>query len=264
MRISAFVLGLWLIMAMAGTLPSFDPHLVSLPDILKPPSTSHWLGTDELGRPILDRLLAGASVSLLVAVTTVSLSATIGIIIGLLAGYFGGIVDRVISRLIEVFLAFPGMLLAIAMAAMIGPGIDNVIFALAVMGWVGYARLVRVQVMALRQRDHVLAAVALGRTDLAIMIRHLLPLAMAPVWVEASFGLAGAVVAEAGLSFLGLGIQPPDASWGGMIRDGVRYLLVAPHLVLAPGMALFLVVLAANLFGDGLRDRFDVTSRNTP
>ncbi len=264
MRISAFVLGLWLIMAMAGRLPSLDPHLVSLPDILKPPSTSHWLGTDELGRPVLDRLLAGASVSLLVAVTTVSLSATIGIFIGLLAGYVGGIVDRVISRLIEVFLAFPGMLLAIAMAAMIGPGIDNVIFALAVMGWVGYARLVRVQVMALRQRDHVQAAVALGRTDLAIMIRHLLPLAMAPVWVEASFGLAGAVVAEAGLSFLGLGIQPPDASWGGMIRDGVRYLLVAPHLVLAPGMALFLVVLAANLFGDGLRDRFDVTSRNTP
>jgi peptide/nickel transport system permease protein len=173
-------------------------------------------------------------------------------------------VDRVISRVIEVFLAFPGMLLAIAMAAMIGPGIDNVIFALAVMGWVGYARLVRVQVMALRQRDHVLAAVALGRTDRAIMIRHLLPLAMAPVWVEASFGLAGAVVAEAGLSFLGLGIQPPDASWGGMIRDGVRYLLVAPHLVLAPGIALFLVVLAANLFGDGLRDRLDVTSHNTP
>jgi peptide/nickel transport system permease protein len=148
------------------------------------------------------------------------------------------------------------------MAAMIGPGIDNVIIALAVMGWVGYARLVRVQVLTLRQRDHVLAATALGRTDLAIMARHLLPLVMAPVWVEASFGLAGAVVAEAGLSFLGLGIQPPDASWGGMIRDGVRYLLVAPHLVMAPGLALFLTVLAANLFGDSLRDRFDVTSRN--
>jgi peptide/nickel transport system permease protein len=180
----------------------------------------------------------------------------------LTAGYFGGRVDRVISRLIEVFLAFPGMLLAIAMAAMIGPGIENVIIALATMGWVGYARLVRVQVLSLRRREHVLAAVALGRTDLAIMHRHLLPLVMAPVWVEASFGVAGAVVAEAGLSFLGLGIQPPDASWGGMIRDGVRYLLVAPHLVLAPGAALFLVVLAANLFGDALRDRLDVTSRN--
>ena len=264
MRISAIILAIWALMALLGTLPTLEPHAVNLPEILSPPSTGQWLGTDELGRPVLDRLLAGASVSLLVALTTVSLSAAIGIAVGLLAGYFGGILDRVISRLIEVFLAFPGMLLAIAMAAMIGPGIDNVIIALAVMGWVGYARLVRIQVMALRQRDHVHAAVALGRTDFSIMIRHLLPLVMAPVWVEASFGLAGAVVAEAGLSFLGLGIQPPDASWGGMIRDGVRYLLVAPHLVLAPGLALFLVVLAANLFGDGLRDRLDVTSRNTP
>lgn len=264
MRLAVVILCVWVLMALLGSLPSLEPHHVSLPEILTPPSAGFWLGTDELGRPVLDRLLAGASVSLLVALTTVTLSAVVGIAVGLIAGYFGGIVDRVISRVIEVFLAFPGMLLAIAMAAMIGPGIDNVIIALAVMGWVGYARLVRVQVLSLRQRDHVLAATALGRTDPAIMARHLLPLVMAPVWVEASFGLAGAVVAEAGLSFLGLGIQPPDASWGGMIRDGVRYLLVAPHLVLAPGVALFLVVLAANLFGDGLRDRLDVTSRSRP
>jgi peptide/nickel transport system permease protein len=200
---------------------------------------------------------------LLVALVSVAVSATIGIAVGLLAGYYGGWLDRVISRVIEVFLAFPGMLLAIAMAAMIGPGLDNVIIALSVMGWVGYARLVRVQVMALRQREHVLAAVALGRGDRSVMFRHLLPLVMAPVWVEASFGIAAAVIAEAGLSFLGLGIQPPEASWGGMIRDGVRYLLVAPHLVLAPGTSLFLVVMAANLLGDALRDRLDVTSRST-
>jgi len=264
MRLSGLILGIWLLMALIGTLSSLQPDRVVLPEILLPPSAGHPLGTDELGRPVLDRLLAGASVSLLVALTTVGLSAVIGITIGLLAGYFGGWVDRVTSRLIEVFLAFPGMLLAIAMAAMIGPGIDNVIIALAVMGWVGYARLVRVQVLSLRQREHVQAAVALGCNDLTIMRQHLLPLVMAPVWVEASFGLAGAVVAEAGLSFLGLGIQPPHASWGGMIRDGVRYLLVAPHLVLAPGIALFLVVLAANLFGDALRDRLDVTSRSRP
>jgi peptide/nickel transport system permease protein len=264
MRLPGLVLTLWVLMALAGLLPSLEPHRVALAEIFVTPSAGHWLGTDELGRPVLDRLLAGASVSLLVALTTVGLSALIGIAIGLLAGYFGGPVDRVISRLIEVFLAFPGMLLAIAMAAMIGPGIDNVIIALAVMGWVGYARLVRVQVLSLRRREHVLAASALGRGHLAIMGRHLLPLVMAPVWVEASFGLAGAVVAEAGLSFLGLGIQAPDASWGGMIRDGVRYLLVAPHLVLAPGIALCLVVLAANLFGDALRDRLDVTSRSRP
>jgi peptide/nickel transport system permease protein len=263
MRVPSLILGLWLLMALGSGLPMLEPQRVSLPEIFTPPGAQHWLGTDELGRPVLDRLLAGARVSLLVAVTTVALSALIGIAVGLFAGWFGGLVDRVISRVIEIFLAFPGMLLAIALAAMIGPGIDNVIIALSVMGWVGYARLVRVQVLALRRREHVLAALALGRTGPAVMRRHLLPLVMAPVWVEASFGLAGAVVAEAGLSFLGLGVQPPDASWGGMIRDGVRYLLVAPHLVLAPGVALFLVVLAANLFGDGLRDRLDVTARSS-
>ena len=264
MRLAGLVLVLWALMAIAGTLPTLEPHRVVLAEIFIPPSAGHWLGTDELGRPVLDRLLAGASVSLLVAVTTVGLSAVIGIAVGLLAGYFGGVLDRVIGRVIEIFLAFPGMLLAIAMAAMIGPGIDNVIIALAAMGWVGYARLVRVQVLSLRRREHVEAAIALGQGPLAVMRHHLLPLVMAPVWVEASFGLAAAVVAEAGLSFLGLGIQSPSASWGGMIRDGVRYLLVAPHLVLAPGVALFLVVLAANLFGDALRDRLDVTSRSTP
>jgi peptide/nickel transport system permease protein len=264
MRVPAIILGIWAIMALGGNLGSLEPNRVALEAIFKPPSATHWLGADGLGRPVFDRLLAGARVSLLVAVVSVTLSATIGIAVGLIAGYFGGLADRLISRLIEVFLAFPGMLLAIAMAAMIGPGLDNVIIALSAMGWVGYARLVRIQVLALRQRDHVLAATALGRTAPAIMRQHLLPLVMAPVWVEASFGLAGAVVAEAGLSFLGLGIQPPDASWGSMIRDGVRYLLVAPHLVLAPGVALFLVVLAANLFGDALRDRLDVTSHNRP
>lgn len=262
-RLSLAVLLAWLLMAMVGEMAALAPNTIDLPRILQAPSAEDWLGTDDLGRPVLDRLLAGAGVSLLVAVTTVGLSAALGIVIGLLAGYVGGWFDRLIGRVIEVFLAFPGILLAIAMAAMLGPGIENVIIALAAMGWVGYARLVRVQVLALKRRDHVLAAVALGQTSATIMRRHLLPLVMAPVWVEASFGVAGAVIAEAGLSFLGLGIQPPDASWGGMIRDGVRYLLVAPHLVLAPGIALFLVVMAANLLGDALRDRLDVISRST-
>jgi len=262
MRLAGLILFAWLVMALAGTLPVLEPNRVALEKIFAPPSAGHVLGTDELGRPVLDRLLNGAGVSLLVALSTVVLSAAIGVTLGLLAGYAGGLTDRVISRLIEIFLAFPGMLLAIAMAAMIGPGIENVIIALAAMGWVGYARLVRIQVLTLRRREHVLAALALGRTGPSIARHHLLPLVMAPIWVEASFGLAGAVVAEAGLSFLGLGVQPPAASWGGMIRDGVRYLLVAPHLVLAPGVALFLVTMAANLFGDALRDRLDVTSRS--
>ena len=182
MRLPASIIGLWLLMALLGTLPVLQPHLVSLPDILAVPSSNEWLGNDELGRPVLDRLLAGAGVSLLVAVTAVSLSALIGIFVGLVAGYFGGVLDRVISRFIEVFLAFPGMLLAIAMAAMIGPGIDNVIIALTTMGWVGYARLVRVQVMTLRGSDHVLAAIALGQSSGMVMMRHLLPLVLAPVW----------------------------------------------------------------------------------
>jgi len=263
MRLALWILTAWVLMAMIGQLPLLEPNQIALPAILQPPSSTHWLGTDDLGREIVDRLFAGAGVSLLVAAVSVTLSAAIGILVGLVAGYYGGWLDRLISRVIEIFLAFPGMLLAIAMAAMIGPGLDNVIIALSVMGWVGYARLVRVQVLALRRREHVLAAVALGQPGRTIMWRHLLPLVMAPVWVEASFGIAAAVVAEAGLSFLGLGIQPPEASWGAMIRDGVRYLLVAPHLVLAPGISLFLVVVAANLLGDGLRDRLDVTSRST-
>jgi len=263
MRLPAVLLSVWVLLVIGGYVLPLDPYQIALESILAPPSSSHWLGTDELGRPVLDRLLSGARISLLVGVATVLISATIGITVGLVAGYLGGLVDRIISRVIDVFLAFPGMLLAIALAAMLGPGIDNVIIALSVMGWVGYARLVRVQVMTLRQRDHVLAARALGRGQVAIMRLHLLPLVLAPVWVEASFGMAAAVIAEAGLSFLGLGVQPPEASWGGMIRDGVRYLLVAPHLVLAPGLAMFGVVLAANLFGDALRDRLDVTSRSS-
>lgn len=262
-RLAVVVIAVWLVAAVAGVIAPLDPSRISLPDILASPSAAHLLGTDDLGRPVFDRLLAGAGVSLLVAVLTVGLSATVGVALGLLAGYVGGWPDRVIGRVIEVFLAFPGMLLAIAMAAVLGPGLDNVIIALAVMGWVGYARLVRVQVLSLKQSDHVLAARALGRGDVAIVRCHLLPLVMAPVLVEASFGIAAAVVAEAGLSFLGLGIQPPAASWGGMIHDGVRYLLVAPHLVLAPGAALFAVVVAVNLLGDHLRDRLDVTSRST-
>jgi peptide/nickel transport system permease protein len=263
MRLPAVLLATWCLMALLAGLPLFEPNRIVLEALLQPPSAAHPLGTDELGRPVLDRLVAGARVSLLVAVASVSVSAVVGIGIGLIAGYLGGWVDRVVSRMIDVFLAFPGMLLAIAMAAMLGPGIGNVIIALSVMGWVGYARLVRVQVLAMRRREHVLAAIALGRGRIAVMRHHLLPLVLAPVWVEASFGVAGAVIAEAGLSFLGLGVQPPDASWGGMLRDGVRYLLVAPHLVLAPGIALFAVVLAANLFGDALRDRLDITSRRS-
>ena len=181
--------------------------------------------------------------------------------IGMISGFFGGLLDELLMRVIDILLAFPGILLAIALVAVLGPGLNHVILALCLIGWVGYARLARAQVLSLKHRDHVAAARALGTGHLRILLRHLLPLAAAPLIVEATFGVAGMVIAEAGLSFLGLGVQPPAASWGSMIRDGSRYMLVAPHLVLAPGIAIFLVVLAVNLLGDRLRDHMDVRSQ---
>jgi peptide/nickel transport system permease protein len=181
----------------------------------------------------------------------------VGTLVGTLTAYCGGWWDRVAVLLVDTFLAFPGILLAIALAGLLGPGIENVIMALTAVGWVGYARLSRAQVLSLVNREHVQAAVVLGNRRWRIVRRHLLPLMAAPLIVEATFGVAAVVIAEAGLSFLGLGVQPPTASWGTMIRDGTRYMLVAPHMVLAPGVAIMLIVLAVNLLGDTLRDRMD-------
>ena len=254
------VLLAWLGLALLGPLLAGRANQVDLPRILAPPSAALPLGADDLGRPVLARLAAGAGTSLAVGFGVVLVSAAVGALLGGVAGFAGGWVDLVIVRVIDVFLAFPGILLAIALAGILGPGLGNVVIALAVVSWVGYARLLRAQVLSLRSRDHVLAARALGAGPTRILLRHLLPLAAAPLIVEATFGVAGAVVAEAGLSFLGLGVQPPAASWGTMIRDGVSHMLTAPHLVAAPGAALALVVLAVNLLGDRLRDRLDVRS----
>ncbi|MGD8274947.1 MAG: ABC transporter permease [Thiohalocapsa sp.] len=252
------VLLAWVLAALAGPLLAASAQTVDLPRILAPPSASLPLGADDLGRPVLARLAAGAGTSLAVGFGVVLLSVSLGALVGGIAGFAGGWLDLVIVRIIDVFLAFPGILLAIALAGILGPGLGNLVIALAVVSWVGYARLVRAQVLSLRTRDHVLAARALGARPARILLRHLLPLAAAPLIVEATFGVAAAVVAEAGLSFLGLGVQPPAASWGSMIRDGVSHMLTAPHLVAAPGAALMLVVLAVNLLGDRLRDRLDV------
>ena len=254
----AGILLLWALAALIGPELPLTPNQIDLPRILRGPTLLQPLGTDDLGRPVLDRLIVGSRTSFLVALSVVSVSLVIGVLIGGLAGYAGGWLDLATVRLIDVFLAFPGILLAIVLAGVLGPGLDNLIIALAAVGWVGYARLTRAQILSLRRRDHVLAARALAVPAHRILVRHLLPLAAAPLIVEASFGIASVVVAEAGLSFLGLGIQPPAASWGSMIRDGVAYMLVSPHLVLAPGLALLLVVLAVNLAGDRLRDRLDV------
>jgi len=251
------ILGLWALFAISVQFLPLTPNLIHLEQILAPPSTGALLGHDDLGRHIGERLLVGARTSFLVAFWVVLLSALIGTFIGTLSAYHGGHWDQLSVQVIDIFLAFPGILLAIALAGLLGPGIENVVLALATVGWVGYARLARAQVLSLKHREHVMAAEALGTGKLRIMIRHLLPLMAAPLIIEATFGVAAVVIAEAGLSFLGLGVQPPDASWGAMIRDGTRYMLVAPHMVLAPGVAIFAVVLSVNLLGDRLRDRLD-------
>ena len=251
----------WLLMAVLGPMLPLHPDAIHLPMILHGPQWHAILGYDDLGRPILDRLVLGAATSFYVAFWVVLVSVFVGTLIGAISGYAGGAFDAVVVRIIDIFLAFPGILLAIAMAGAMGPGMENVVVALSIVGWVGFARLARAQVLSLKHREHVIAAVALGRRPLTIVVRHLLPLISAPLIVEGTFGIAGVVIAEAGLSFLGLGVQPPAASWGNMIRDGARYMLVAPHMVLAPGIALMLVVLSVNLLGDRLRDWLDVRGR---
>ncbi len=250
----------WLSAALLAPVLPLNPNEVQLPKVLAGPQAGAWLGHDELGRPLLDRLVAGARTSLLVAVTVIAISLFTGTLIGMISAWLGGFWDHLMVRIIDVFLAFPGILLAIALAGILGPGIENVVFALAAVGWVGFARLARAQTLSYRHREHVLAAVAMGAGTLRILLRHVLPLISAPLIVEATFGLAGIIVAEAGLSFLGLGVQPPDASWGSVIRSGTRYMLVAPHLVVMPSVALMLVVLSVNMLGDSLRDRLDVKS----
>ena len=255
------VLAIWALLALIGPLLALQPNVMDLPHLLNGPSAAHWLGSDDLGRSVADRLVVGARTSCVVAFWVVTLSAVVGTFIGVMSAWCGGIVDHVVVRVVDVFLAFPGILLAIALAGILGPGIENVIFALAVVGWVGFARLARAQTLSVKHREHVLAAVALGSGRARIIWYHILPFISAPLIVESSFGIAGTVVAEAGLSFLGLGVQPPDASWGTMIRDGTQYLLVAPHLVLTPGIALMLVVISVNVLGDRLRDYLDVKTR---
>lgn len=255
------VLALWALLALFGPILPLTPDHIDLDKILAPPGADSWLGYDDLGRPVWDRLAVGARTSFIVGFWVVTVSLVLGTLIGAASAYLGGWLDLVVVRLIDIFLAVPGILLAIALAGFMGPGIENVVFALSIVGWVGYARLSRGQVLALKHRDHVAAAVALGTRPLRIVARHLVPLVSASLIVEATFGIAGVVVAEASLSFLGLGVQPPAASWGSMIRDGTRYMLVAPHIVIAPGMAIVLVVLSVNLLGDRLRDYLDVRGR---
>ncbi len=239
-----------------------DPAHIDLPNRLQSPSAEHWAGTDELGRDILSRLVWGARISLFVGSSVVAGSLLLGLIIGSLAGYYGGGIDRFVNVvLMNAFLSFPGILIAIAFVAFRGPGIFNLVLALSLGGWVGYARLVRAQVLAVREREFVEAARALGAGDLHIITRHILPNIIQPVIVQAAIGMAGAVLAEATMSFLGLGVPPPTASWGSMLNDARSHLFDAPHLVLFPAVTVMLAVLAFNFIGDAVRDLLDPRSR---
>ena len=239
-----------------------DPAHINLATRLSPPSWAQLFGSDELGRDILSRIIYGSRISMLVGSCVVAMSLGIGLIVGSIAGYYGGRIDRFVNVIVmNAFLSFPGILIAIAFVAFRGPGIFNLIFALSLGGWVGYARLVRAQVLAAREKEYVEAARALGASDLRILARHILPNIIQPVIVQAAIGMAGAILAEATMSFLGLGVPPPTASWGTMLNDGRSHLFDAPHLVIFPALAVMLAVLSFNFIGDALRDFLDPRSR---
>jgi peptide/nickel transport system permease protein len=258
LKIGAFiVVGAALLALLGPAMTPFDPAAQTLPLRLARPSAAHPFGLDELGRDILARVLAGARISFLVALTVVFVSASVGTLLGAAAGYFGGLLDDAISRVIDMLLAFPGLLLAIALVAVLGPSLANVLVALTIIGWVGYARLVRGQVLRARELDYVQAARAQGAGVARILWRHVIPAALPAVVVQATLGMAGAIVSEAALSFLGLGVQPPTPSWGTMLNGGRAHLLDAPHLTVFPGLAIAILVLGFNFLGDGLRDLAD-------
>lgn len=252
------ILVFWLLAVLIGQIVGLQANAIDLNAILATPTAQNWLGADDLGRDILARILEGIQVSFLVAVIVTVITMLVGVTVGLLAGFYGGKVDTFLMKITDIFLAFPGILLAIAFVAVLGAGISNLILALCITGWVSYARLARGQTLSLRNRQHVLAAESLGATVPRLLIKHILPLLGSILMVEATYSLASVMIAEASLSFLGLGIQAPNASWGAMLRDGVRYMLVAPHYVLVVGLSLMSLILAINLGGDYLRDKLDV------
>ena len=253
----AFVLTALVVAIFAPLLAPQNPTTQVLEERLAGPSRDHWLGMDELGRDILSRLIYGARVSVAVGLSVVLLAGLVGTVIGAISGFAGGRVDTALMRITDTFMAFPGILLAIALIAVLGPALKHVVFALVSIGWVGYARLVRGQVLQLREQEFVLAARASGVPAAQILTKHVLPNVLPTLMVQASLGMAGAILAEASLSFLGLGIQPPTPSWGAMINAGRSHLLDAPHLALFPGLAIIFTVMGLNFFGDALVDFLD-------
>jgi peptide/nickel transport system permease protein len=253
LAIGAGLVAMLVLTAIIGPLASrTDPLAIDLSRALAAPSPSHWLGCDSLGRDLLARILWGARLSLGVSTSVVALSLAVGGMIGGAAALAGGRTDGLVMRGVDIVMAFPGFLLAIALAAILGPGLVDLVIALTAMGWTGYARLVRGEVLSLREREYVESARALGARPVRLLFRHLMPALAGPVAVQATFGVGGIIIAEAALSFLGLGARPPTPSWGNMLDAGRAFILVAPHLTTAPGVAIGLSVLGFNLLGDGI------------
>ena len=248
---------IFLVAVAAPVIAPTRPAAIDLSAELQPPNIHHPLGTGENGLDVMTHVIYGARVSLWVSIFAVGISAIVGVLLGGMAGYVGGLFDEALMRAVDILLAFPGILLAIFITAVMGPSLANVVFALAVTGWTGYARLVRSQVLTLRERDYVRAAQALGAGHARILARHLLPNAAGPLIVQVTFGIPAAILAEASLSFLGLGAPPGTPSWGSLVDQGTQYLLLAPHIALFPGLAIALTVLGFNFLGDGLRDAID-------
>jgi len=248
------ILAMSLVAAFAPFISPFDFETQDLPSRLSLPSSGHWFGTDELGRDIFSRVVYGAQISMTVGFSVVLCSSTLGLLIGSLAGYYGRWLDDMIMRVVDALMAFPGILLAIALISFWGPGLTRLVLAMVIVGWVGYARLVRGQVLKVKELDFVKAARSLGASDRHIILRHLIPNIIQPVLVQASIGMASAILTEASLSFLGLGVPPPLPSWGAMLNDGRSHLFDAPHLVLFPGLATIAAILSFNFAGDGLRE----------
>jgi len=255
-----------LVVAMAAFAPLLaphDPNKQNLYKVLEDPSREHWLGTDHLGRDLFSRVIYGARVSLYVGVVSTAFSAILGILIGLFAGYRGGAVDHVFMRLVDTFMCFPFLVFVLAMAAALGPGLHNVMISICALAWTGFARIIRGQVLLVRELPYVEAARALGMTPLRLVFRHVLPNSLAPIIVAASITVGTAILVESSTAFLGLGIEPPTASWGKELRVGYSYLERAPLFSIAPGLMITLTVLAFNFLGDGLRDALDPRLRGS-
>jgi len=251
------VLALFIVSLLAPLISPYDPSVINAMKVLSPPSWQHWFGTDELGRDVLSRVLYGSRVSLKVGFVAVGIAVSIGTVVGLVSGYYSGLVDATLMRMVDIMLCFPAFFLILAIITFLEPSIWYIMMVIGLTGWMGVARLVRAETLSIREMDYILAARCIGCSNTRIIFRHIFPNAVSPVLVSATLGIAGAILTESALSFLGIGVQPPTPSWGNILTSGKDYIEFAWWLSLFPGMAILVTVLAYNLLGEGIRDALD-------